>query len=129
FQVIDQLTSSDVATESNPTPNRVFFIDISGRMLLQAFGFTDEPILEIRGKVTLEIGQVHVVDHDVARFTLDASGTIKVIKLGNIASGAAHFVLEIGGLGDIQFWVVAAFATNLDFLQNWGITLSGTATL
>ena len=118
FQVIDQLTSSDVATEANPTPNRVFFIDISGRMLLQAFGFTDEPILEIRGKVTLEIGQVHVVDHDVARFTLDASGTIKVIKLGNIASGAAHFVLEIGGgLGDTKLYGVAAFETNLAFLH------------
>ena len=118
FHVIDQLTTADTATPGNPSPSRVFFIEISGKMLLQAFGFTDEPILEIRGKVVLEIGTVHVVDHDVTRFTLDASGTVKVIKLGNIASGAAHFVLEIGGgLGDTKLYGVAAFETNLAFLH------------
>ena len=118
FQVIDQLTTADVQTASNPSPSRVFFIEISGKMLLQAFGFTDEPILEIRGKVVLEIGQVHIVDHDVAQFTLDASGTVKVIKLGNIASGAAHFVLQVGGgLGDTKLYGVAAFETNLAFLH------------
>ena len=120
FQVIDQLTTSDAPSPSNPSPSRVFFIEISGKMMLQAFGFTDpnDPIIEIRGKVVLEIGTVHVVDHDVARFTLDASGTVKVIKLGNIASGAAHFVLEIGGgLGDTKLYGVAAFETNLAFLH------------
>ena len=56
------------------------------------------------------------------RFTLRASGTIKVIKLGNIASGAASFVLEKGdSLADLEFWGVAAFQTNFEFLEQYGI--------
>ena len=119
FQVIDQLSTADTVSTTNPSPSRVFFIEISGKMSLQAFGFTAEPILEIRGRVVMEIGTVTLSPgHTVTRFTLDASGTVTVIKLGNIASGAAHFVLEIGGgLGDTKLYGVAAFETNLSFLH------------
>ncbi|MEP7335688.1 MAG: hypothetical protein ABI717_07900, partial [Actinomycetota bacterium] len=117
FRVTDALSTADVPTPST-TPSRVFFIEISGKISLEAFGFLDEPILEIRGKVVLEIGQVNVGGVNVTRFSLDASGTVKVIKLGNIASGAAHLVLEIGGgLGNTKLYGVAAFETNLAFLH------------
>ena len=40
-----------------------------------------------------------------------------MIKIGNIASGAADFVLQTGSsLSDIQFYGVAAIQTNFDFL-------------
>ena len=128
FMVTEALTSP---TTSAPSPSKVFFIEISGGLRLDGLGFTgDEPIFEIRGKVVLEVGNRPIPGGGTKlRFDLEASGTITVIKLGNIASGAAHFVLETGGLNDIQFWGVAAFATNFDFLRNWNITLSGEATL
>ncbi|MGZ6715887.1 MAG: hypothetical protein ACXVFG_14140, partial [Gaiellaceae bacterium] len=128
FMVTEALASP---TPSAPNPSKVFFIEISGGLRLDGLGFTgDEPIFEIRGRVSLEVGNRPIPGGGTKlRFDLDASGTITVIKLGNIASGAAHFVLETGGLNDIQFWGVAAFATNFDFLRNWNITLSGEATL
>src|SRR5204863_9576641 len=101
FRLIDSLKAGG----SDPQ-NRVFFIDISGGLELNLADLTkDEPVLEIRGKVSLEIGS----KDGHPRFTLTASGTIKVIKIGNIASGAASFVLETGdSLGDTKFWGVAA---------------------
>src|SRR5690606_1380938 len=64
------------------------------------------------------------------RFTLDASGTIDVYKIGNIASAAATFVLETGDtLSDTSLCGVAAFQTNFDFLLAYGIDLRGSALL
>ena len=120
FQVTDQLGTDSVSTPTNPTPNRVFFIDISGEIKLQAFGFTDpnDPIIDIRGKVTLEFGQVVVSGVNVTQITFDASGTVKIIKIGNIASGAAHFVFQSdGSISNTKLYGVAAFETNLDFLH------------
>ena len=126
FQLVQ---SAQPPVEGNPAP-RVFFIDISGGMELRLAGaFDNQPIIEIRGKVTLEIGP-SPDDADVLRVSLFASGTLKVIALGNIASAAATFVLEKGdGLGDLSFWGVAAFSTNFDFLEQYGIFLKGSALL
>ena len=79
----------------------------------------DEPIIEIRGKVSIEIGNRTLADGSTRfRLSINASGTIKVIKLGNLASGAAKFVLEKGdALEDLEFWGVAAFQTNFAFLE------------
>ena len=108
----------------------MFFIALSGGMNLQAgglFGDTpDEPLLAITGSVELTIG-TDPVTHDT-RIELTASGTITVIKIGNIASGAADFVLQTGSsLSDIEFYGVAAIQTNFDFLQQYGVYLSGMA--
>ena len=48
-----------VPAPADATPERVFYIDISGGMELRLAGaFDNQPILEIRGKVTLEIGRL-----------------------------------------------------------------------
>src|SRR6266851_4704870 len=116
------------------TTNRVFFISISGGMELRAGGlFSDSkntPLLAIRGGAELDIGTRVVNGKTLNRFELTASGSIEVIKIGNIASGAAVFVLETGGtLSSTSFWGVAAFQTNFDFLQPYGIVLKGSALL
>jgi hypothetical protein len=82
--------------------------------------------------VTLEIGKFVLTNGStVARFTLDANGTIKIIKLGNIGSAAARFVLQAGGTvsGLPEFWGVAKIQANLDFLKNYGIFVEGSALL
>ena len=67
----------------------------------------------------------------VARFSIDASGTIKIIKLGNIGSVAARFILQTGDTlsGNPEFWGVAKIQANLDFLKNYGIFAEGSAML
>ena len=110
----------------------VFFIEISGGIKLEGLGFTDEPIIDIRGGVTLEIGDFQLTNGDIVkRFTLDANGTIKIIKLGNIGSAAARFVLQTGATvsGSPEFWGVAKIQANLDFLKNYGIFAEGSALL
>src|SRR6185436_15163932 len=59
------------------------------------------------------------------------NGTIKIIKLGNIGSAAARFVLQTGDTvsGQPEFWGVAKIQANLDFLKNYGIFVEGSATL
>ena len=128
FKLIDQVQNQG----SGSTEERVFFIALSGGMNLQAggiFGDTpDEPLLKITGAVELTIG-TDPVTH-LTRFELTASGTITVIKIGNIASGAADFVLQTGNsLSDLEFYGVAAIQTNFDFLQQYGVYLSGMALL
>ncbi|HET6548786.1 MAG TPA: calcium-binding protein, partial [Solirubrobacter sp.] len=122
FQVIERLQDeSGVAT-----PQKVFFIDLSGGLELRLADLTPDPLFEIRGKVTLEIGK----DAGRTRFLLEASGTIKVYKLGNLASAAAKFVLEVGDdFSDVEFWGVAAFSANFEFLEQYGIYLSGSVLL
>ena len=91
-------------------------------MELRLADLTPEPLFEIRGKVSLEIGRNSATNK--TRFLLAASGTIKVFKLGNLASAAAKFVLEVGDdFADIEFWGVAAFQTNFEFLEQYGIYL------
>ncbi|MGH9142255.1 MAG: hypothetical protein ACRD2I_14075, partial [Vicinamibacterales bacterium] len=136
FKLIDQLQQPDAPTADGPaaTPNRVFFISISGSIELRAGGlFEDEantPLLAIRGAAELQIGQRLVGTEVKTRFELTASGTVEVIKIGNLASGAAKFVLETGdGLSSIEFWGVAAFKTNFKFLEPYGIFMQGSALL
>ena len=111
---------------------KIFFIEISGGIKLQGLGFTDEPIIDIRGGVKLEVGDF-VLDNGatIKRFSVDANGTIKIIKLGNIGSAAARFVLQTGDTvsGQPEFWGVVKVQANLDFLKNYGIFVEGEATL
>ena len=114
-------------------PAQVLIVDDSGMVRLklkkaiEALGH--EAAAAESGKVALEVCQ-SPVDPEKLRFSLFASGTIKVIEIGNIASGAATFVLETGdGLSDLDFWGVAAFSTNFDFLEQYGIVLKGSALL
>ena len=124
FKVIDVLQDES----SNPAPDKVFFIDLSGGMELRLADLTPEPLFEIRGKVSLEIGRNSATNK--TRFLLAASGTIKVFRLGNLASAAAKFVLEVGDdFADIEFWGVAAFQTNFEFLEQYGIYLTGSVLL
>src|SRR6185369_12220365 len=89
FQVINTLKDGQ---NQGQNVGRVFYIEISGGIKLQGLGFTDEPIVDIRGGVTLEIGDYKLPNNNIVkRFTLDANGTIKIIKLGNIGSAAARF--------------------------------------
>ena len=102
-----------------------------------------KPLLSIRGGVSLEVGNRTLTDASGnvvtdangdpvtrLRFRIAANGTVEVAKIGNIASGAAVFVLEKGNaLSDIEFWGVAAFQVNLDFLRAYGIDASGSAVL
>ena len=111
--VIESLTDTEAQAEGG----RVFFIDISGGLELNALGVLDEPLLEIRGAVSIEL------DFAGGRFSIDASGTVKLYKVGNIASGAARFILQTANTlsGDPEFWGVMKLQTNLDFLQEFGI--------
>src|SRR6185503_20553679 len=98
----------------------------------QGLGFTDEPIIDIRGKVTLEVGDYVLSNGStIKRFSLDAAGTIKIIKIGNIGSAAARFILQTGDTvsGSPEFWGVAKIQANLDFLKNYGIFVEGSAML
>ena len=131
FTLIDQVP----APGSSTTDSRVFFIALSGGVNLQAGGlFGDsptQPLLSITGAVELTIGTKTLSDGSTqTRFELTASGTVNVIKIGNIASGAAVFVLQTGSsLSSVQFYGVAAIQTNFDFLEPYGVYLSGSALL
>ena len=128
FQLIEAVP---LAEPGQPAP-RVFFIEISGGVKLQGLGFTNEPIIDIRGKVVIEIGNFPAPNNQtITRFTLDASGTVKIIKLGNIGSVAARFILQTGDTvtGNPEFWGVAKIQVNLDFLKNYGIFAEGSALL
>jgi hypothetical protein len=126
FEVIEAV-QDESQTESENGPSTVFFIELSGGLELNGLGFLDEPILEIRGKVALEIG----ADLPDLFFSVFASGTVKVIKLGNIGSIAAKFVLKVAlDFSEFpQFWGVAKIQANFEFLQSLGIDLEGSALL
>ncbi|HTD67964.1 MAG TPA: hypothetical protein VK846_15675, partial [Candidatus Limnocylindria bacterium] len=140
FQVIEAIQDSGSGSGGEAV-GRVFYIEISGGIKLQGLGFTDEPIIDIRGRVVLEIGDFQIADGNgdgiaddptiVKHFTLEASGTIKIIKLGNIGSAAARFVLLTGDTvsGNPEFWGVAKIQANFDFLKNYGIFADGSAML
>ena len=66
-----------------------------------------------------------------------SEGTAKIIYIGNVASAAGRFVLDVGGLiardGDFslipKFWGVLKFQTNFEFLQRFGIFVDAEAML
>src|SRR5581483_11055138 len=123
FRTIDQVQ------QQSGTEQRDFFIELSGGMALNSgglFGDTiQDPLLGITGDVKLTINTT-----DGLHLELKANGTMTIYKIGNIASGAADFVLDVGaGLSNVTFYGVAAFATNFDFLQQYGIYLQGSALL
>src|SRR5262249_5872148 len=131
FGLVDQLQQPAPPPANGdpaPVPARVFFIALSGGVELRAGGlFSDDAntaLLAIRGQAELQIGQRVVDGETKTRFELTASGTLEVIQIGNIASGAATFVLETGdSLATTEFWGVAAFQTNFDFLEPYGIEM------
>ncbi|MEW6157129.1 MAG: calcium-binding protein, partial [Verrucomicrobiota bacterium] len=110
-----------------------FELSLSGGLELNAAGLTSEPLIDIRGQVTLNIQQsVDAATGAIgARFTVDLSGTIKLIYLGNIGSAAGRFVFDTGGLfmpnGDInpnfnpKLWGVLKLQANLAKLEDFGI--------
>ena len=119
FQVISQV-EPPVAGQ---TDQRVFFISVSGQILLNDAGITSQPLIDIYGNATVTIGAGPV-------FTLSASGTVSVYKLGNVASGAAYFVFNASaGLTTPELYGVLKLDTNFGFLKPYGITAQATAVL
>ena len=74
-------SSTASSRRHRPATDRVFFIDISGAMELRLADLFDEPILEIRGKVSIEIG-----DRTVATRTATSSSTRTAIRRSASAS-------------------------------------------
>ena len=108
FAIIQRLQDES----SNPNPSRVFFIDISGGMELR---LADLDARAAARDPRQGVARDRPYRHARLGSCSTASGTIKVFKLGNLASAAAKFVLEVGNnFTDIQFWGVAAFQTNFD---------------
>ncbi len=119
FQVISQV-QPPVAGATN---QQVFFISISGQLLLNDAGLTSQPLIDMTGNVTITISPE-------PNFTLSATGTVDVYKVGNVASGAAYFVLNTGnGLSTPELYGVLKLDTNFGFLIPYGITAQATAVL
>jgi hypothetical protein len=72
-------------------PATTFYIELDGGMTLDSAGLLPEPIFDIRGYVNFEAKQTP----SGPRFELDFGGTFQVIYLGNIASAAGKFILQI----------------------------------
>ncbi len=68
---------------------QVFFIQLEGGITLNAAGLLPEPIFDIRGHVLFQ------ADPANGRFQLDFDGTFRVIYLGNLASVAGRFILQV----------------------------------
>lgn len=125
-----------------------FFLQLEGGLTLQTAGLLDEPILSVRGTVDFEAS--------ASQFVLDFAGTFEVIYLGNIASAAGHFVLDLGSdddsvtVGDLladvgvtvapeneevaltplpKLWGVVKLQTNFAPLRQVGIDLEAAALL
>ncbi|HAM71756.1 MAG TPA: hypothetical protein DCM86_08950, partial [Verrucomicrobiales bacterium] len=71
-----------------PSP-KVFYIDLSGGITLDAGGLLPEPIFSVRGHVLFQ------ADPTNGRFQLDFDGTFRVIYLGNLASVSGRFILQV----------------------------------
>ena len=107
------------------TQGTSFFIELSGGIILAAAGLTDEPLMDLRARVQLEI--------DTARklFTLTFDGQLSLIKLGTVGSTSGRFVLDTSGsVSPVpQFWGVATIETNFKKLEDYGIFLFAKGTL
>ncbi|WP_207493738.1 calcium-binding protein [Yoonia litorea] len=130
FRLIEALQDGAAPRDGEAQTSRVFFIDIAGSITLEVPGIS-EPLLEIRGEISFEFGDFVKADGStVFRFSVNAGGTVDVYKLGNIGSAAARFILETSGVSATpQFWGVATVQTNFGFLEQFGVYLSGSATL
>lgn len=104
---------------------QVFFIELSGGIILQAADLFDEPLLEVKASAVFE------ADFERKVFTLAFSGQLKVIKLGTVGATAGLFVLDTSNtLSDLpQFWGVATLETNFEGLEQFGIFLYAKGTL
>ena len=123
--------SSGCQDESGrPTPDKVFFIDLSGGMELRLADISPEPLLEIRGKVTLEIGnelrdgnkfRVHArrLGHDQG---LSSSATSPRAPRSSCSRSATASTTSSSGASP-------PFAANLEFLEQYGIYLQGSVLL
>jgi len=118
FNVMEEIGTAD-------SSGRSFMIMIQGGIELQALGLLEEPLLEIRGQVIFDLNFERKV------FAVDMSGTVKVYKLGNIASGAGRFILDASDKtdGTPQFWGVVKLQTNFAFLEQYGVFITGEALL
>jgi len=101
-----------------------FFIELSGGLILQA-PFVDEPLVDLKADITLEI------DSNRNVFTLTFSGQLKLIKLGTVGATAGRFVLDMSNqlANGPQLWGVATLETNFSALEPYGIFLFGKGTL
>ena len=102
-----------------------FYIELSGGILLQAAGLTDEPLMDLRARVILEIDSARRV------FTLTFDGQLSLIKLGTVGATSGRFVLDMGDPSSSapQFWGVATLETNFSALQPLGISMFAKGTL
>src|SRR4051794_1362516 len=107
------------------TPAQSFYIEISGGITLSALGLLDEPLVDLKAEVTLEI------DTNRGLFTLTFDGQLSIIKLGTVGSTSGRFVLDTGnGLSTVpQFWGVATLETNFSALETYGLFLFAKGTL
>ena len=102
-----------------------FYIELSGGIMLQAAGLTDEPILDLRAQVTLEIDPTH----KVVKLTFD--GQLSLIKLGTVGATSGRFILDMGDPSNPvpQFWGVATVETNFSKLKPYGLDVSAKGVL
>ncbi|HEX5858381.1 MAG TPA: hypothetical protein VFY91_09765, partial [Microbacterium sp.] len=106
-----------------------FYIELSGGVMLQAAGLISEPLMHIRGGVTLEIDTARLL------FILTFSGQISVAGLGTLGATAGRFILLVGDEASNpmhpvpQFWGVASIETNFKVLEQYGLFLTGSAQL
>ena len=106
-------------------PAKSFFIELSGGIILNAAGFTSEPLMQLSADVKLEIDPVNKI------FKLTFSGQLSIYKLGTVGATAGFFELDLSNqtASGPQFWGVATLATNFSALQPYGIFLYGSGTL
>ncbi|MEN0071029.1 MAG: hypothetical protein AAGC63_08475, partial [Propionicimonas sp.] len=102
-----------------------FYIELLGGIILATAGLTDEPLLDLRARVVLEI--------DPARklFALSFDGQLSIIYLGTVGSTSGKFVLDLGDESTSvpQFWGVATLETNFSALEPYGIKMFAKGTL
>ncbi len=107
------------------TEAQSFFMELSGGVILQAGEFLDEPLMEVKAEVVIEL--------DFARsvFSLSLSGQLNLIKLGTVGATAGKFVLDTSGeLSNLpQFWGVMTLETNFEEFEQFGIFLFAKGTL
>ena len=115
------------------TTQTAFFISILGDVRLDdPTGFISgtNPLVDITGTAMITFS----AQNNSPVFTLDASGTMSIYRIGNIASGAAHFVVNMAPLADNPpqpplIYGAIAIDTNLGFLKSLDITANVQALL
>ena len=72
-------------------PALTLYLELEGGITLDAAGFLEDPIFDVRGYVNFEAK----LTPDGPRFELEFGGTGKVVYLGNLGSMAGLFIMEI----------------------------------